>query len=52
VYADSVDGFQLNEALPWVPHASVYEILPASYSPSGDLDGITSRHAPASPTSA
>ena len=36
-------GFSNNEAAAWVTNAMIYEIFPRSFSPEGDLDGITAR---------
>ena len=43
VTPDSVDGYSNNESFEWVRNAMIYEIYPRSFSPEGDLDGITAR---------
>jgi len=41
VNEDGESAFQSNQAADWVMNATVYEIFVRSYSPSGNLDGIT-----------
>jgi glycosidase len=41
ITSDSAHGFSNNECAEWVKNAMIYEIFPRSFSPSGNLAGIT-----------